>query len=420
MLKPPHPHAIVIGLDSMTGLQSARILARRGVPVIAIARDPAHPCCRTNVCERILVADWSSEELIATLVGLDEFREKPVLFPCSDMSVLLISRHRSQLEDRFHVVLPEASVVEMLMDKIGFCTFAAKESLAIPGTRFLRDRTQAEAAASELGFPCILKPPMKTPRWESQTKAKVFKVSTPQELLELYDRCADWAEILMVQEWVEGTDADLYSCNCYFNARSEPLVTFIARKIRQWPPETGTSCLGEECRNDEVLEESIRLFRRVGYRGLGYVEMKRDRRTGKHYIIEPNIGRPTGRSAIAEAGGVELLYTKYCDVVGLPLPEGRVQKYGGAKWIYLRRDLQSALWYWRRGRLTAAEWWRSLRGRKAYAILSIRDPAPFCHDWLRLLSRARTHRRRGRSTRGQAGDAASPRNRRHRSGSSAA
>ncbi|MDQ4077225.1 MAG: hypothetical protein M3220_13375 [Chloroflexota bacterium] len=36
------PCAIVIGLDSITGLQAARILADRQVPVIGIAKDPDH------------------------------------------------------------------------------------------------------------------------------------------------------------------------------------------------------------------------------------------------------------------------------------------------------------------------------------------------------------------------------------------
>ena len=38
------PYAIVIGLDSVQGIQAARILARRQVPVIAIAEDPKDPC----------------------------------------------------------------------------------------------------------------------------------------------------------------------------------------------------------------------------------------------------------------------------------------------------------------------------------------------------------------------------------------
>jgi D-aspartate ligase len=225
-----------------------------------------------------------------------------------------------------------------------------------------------------------LKPGIRTPAWEKQSKDKVYKAYSEDEFLFLYEQCSKWTDMLIVQEWIEGSDASLFSCNCYFDASSNPLVTFIARKIRQWPPEIGISCLGEECRNDIVLEESIRLFRSVNYRGLGYVEMKQDARTGKHYIIEPNIGRPTGRSAIAEAGGVDLLYAKYCDVVGLPLPASLHQRYSGVKWIYWRQDIRSALYYWRRGDLTLREWWRSWQGRKGYAVLSRSDPAPFYYD----------------------------------------
>ena len=84
--------------------------------------------------------------------------------------------------------------------------------------------------------------------------------------------------------------------------------------------------------------------------------------------------------AIAEQGGVELVYTMYCDLTGQPLPAAREQRYGGAKWVYLRRDVQSALHYWRRGELSLGQWWRTLRGRKAYAVLSWTDPVPFLGD----------------------------------------
>ena len=387
---PPAPRAIVIGVDCITGLQSARILAQRGVPVIALAKNPAHYCAQTKVCEKIIAANLASEELIQALEQLGpQLDEKAVLFPCTDMSVLLLSRHRHRVHKYFHLALPAPEMVEMLMDKIGFYRYAQQHGLPIPGTFFLKNRYEAEAAAEKLNFPCILKPPMKTPLWEQNTKAKVFKIASADQLVEMYERCAPWAEVLMAQEWVAGRDQNLYSCNCYFNARSEPLVTFVARKLRQWPPETGTSCLGEEVRNDVVLQETVRLFKTVHYHGLGYVEMKRDERTGKHYIIEPNIGRPTGRSAIAEAGGVDLLYTMYCDLTGRSLPAQREQKYRGVKWIYLRRDFQSAFYYWKRGELTLGEWWRTFRGRKGYAVFSWRDPKPFLYDWYRLLRPAK-------------------------------
>jgi predicted ATP-grasp superfamily ATP-dependent carboligase len=380
------PYAIVIGLDCMTGLQTARILAHHGVPQVAIAKNPHHYCARTRLVRDIFTADTSSEEFILLLEKLGpEFDQKPVLIPCTDMAVYQISLNRDRLAAHYRFAVPEHEVVDRLMNKTRFYRYAMEEGFPIPATYFLNNRQDAECAAAKLTFPAILKPPLKTPTWERNTKSKVFKVESAAELLETYDRCAGWADLLMAQEWIVGTDADLYSCNCYFNAQSEPLVTFIARKLRQWPPETGTSCLGEEVRNDEVLNESLRLFRAVNFYGLGYVEMKQDQRTGKHYIVEPNIGRPTGRSAIAEAGGVELIYTAYCDLAGLPLPPNRTQMYRGAKWISFRRDMQSAWFYWRRGDLTLRDWAKSWQGKKVDAIFSWRDPAPFFYDLLKPL-----------------------------------
>jgi D-aspartate ligase len=231
-----------------------------------------------------------------------------------------------------------------------------------------------------LSFPAVVKPPIKTPRWFAGTLLKALRVSTPDELLETYDRASHWADVLIAQSWIEGDEAALYSCNAYFDASGEPVATFIARKIRQWPPDTGTSSLGVEVRDDAVLEESIRLFRSVGYRGLAYLEVKRDPTTGRLAIIEPNLGRPTGRSSIAERGGVELLLTAYCDAIGESLPAARAQRYVGVKWIYWRHDLQAAVVRWRRGELTPGAWLRSVWGPKIEAVGSLRDPVPFLAD----------------------------------------
>ena len=79
------PYAVVIGLDHMNGIQTARILARHDVPVIAIAKDPKHYCCRTNVCERIVFTDTATDTLITTLETMGpELEEKAVTAGISD------------------------------------------------------------------------------------------------------------------------------------------------------------------------------------------------------------------------------------------------------------------------------------------------------------------------------------------------
>ncbi len=391
------PYAVVLGLDSMQGLQTARILARHGVPVIAVSSDPDHYANRTRVCEQVVVAA-SRQELFEFLETFGRSLDrKAVLVPCQDSRVQNVSRARDLLAGWYHILLPEADVVETLMDKTSFYRFAQEQGFPIPLTRFLSNESDARAAGAELTFPAVVKPGLRTSAWTEATPEKAIKVANPAELVEVFRRLGHASDPLIVQEWIDGDTTDLYSCNCYFGRNGEVLATFIARKIRQWPRHTGQSSMGEECRNDEVLDESIRLLRAVEYRGLGYVEMKRDRRTGKHLIVEPNVGRPTGRSAIAEAGGVDLLYTMYCDAVGLPLPDRRVQTYGNARWVHLRRDLLSAASAIREGELTWLEWARSMRGRKAYAVASWSDPMPFLAELataIREAARLLTRRQR--------------------------
>lgn len=406
------PCAVVVGLDCITGLQTARILAGHRVPVVGLVSDKRHFAARTRVCRSVVQTDMSGETMIVELERLGAaLEQKAVLVPCTDAAVLTISRYRDRLVGCYHVLLPDHGVVEMLMDKAAFLRYAVAQDLPVPRTAFLTDRASAEQAASTLSYPCGLKPPFKSARWVARTKAKVIPVADPEEFLRVYDRVRDWVDELVAQEWVVGGDDQLFSCNAYFDSSSRPLVTFVARKLRQWPPHAGTSSLGQECRNDVVLAETIRLFQGVGFHGLAYLEMKRDVRTGQHLIIEPNIGRPTGRSAIAEAGGVDLVFTAYSDAVGLPRPPGGVQTYGDTKWIDLRRDVQSAVQEMRCGELSARQWLASLRGRRAHAVLSLSDPAPFVVDLLqstgRVLRGARPRMTRGLPGRPQHGDDAS-------------
>ena len=390
-------HAIVVGLDTMQGLQAARILARNDIPVIGIASNPRHHACYTRVCEKIIVADTTSEKLVDTLRALaEDLSSRAVLYPCHDHCVSIVSRHRAVLRDFFYIMLADADVLEALAEKTSFYELATELSVKVPQTHILSKQADAIALAPTLQYPCVLKPTMRSPQWNARTMAKAFHVKDEQEFLATYKKICDWAPEMMVQQWIVGDDTSLYSCNCYFDSQSRLVTSFVARKLRQWPPRVGSSCFGEEVRNDYVRDATISIFRHVGYSGLGYVEMKQDQRTGEHYAIEANIGRPTGRSAIAEAGGIEMLLAMYCDATGRPMPENLEQQYRGVKWIDLRHDFQSALQYVRSGELSIGEWFRSLRGKKAHAVFSWTDPLPFFADIWNVLRTALSREERRR------------------------
>jgi D-aspartate ligase len=390
--------AVVLGLDELPGIQTARILAERGVKVVGVACNAEQYGVRTNAVDDRIITCPTEFSVVETLVsrGRSIDPRKPVLVPCTDDYVSIVSRNRDVLGHYYRFALPDAATVEMLSEKTSFSQFAMREGLPVPATYILASSADAREAASKLTYPVVLKPESKTAEWWANTHAKAIPVNEPDELVQVYEITHKWARRLVAQEWVDGREDELYSCNCYFGTDSKPLVTFIARKIRQWPPQTGITSLGEECRNDAVLEESVRLLERAGYRGLGYVEVKRDARTGKHVIIEVNVGRPTGRSALAETCGVELLMTMYCDLAGLPLPEERVQRYTGGKWIQVVNDCRSAWHYWKKGELTAGQWLRTLKGVRKDAILRWSDPVPsaiYIRDMIRQAIRPSTYKK---------------------------
>ena len=201
-------HAIVIGIDDVRGVHVARTLARRGVPVLGVARDPNGPGTRTRACRKVLVTDTTTEEVVELLERLGpQFDLKPVLFPCLDHSVLTISRYREQLEAWYHVMLPSHEVVELLIDKIAFCRHANQAGLPIPETYFLLSRHDAERAATQLTFPCLIKPGIRSRRWYNHTHLKALKAHDAGEFLDLYDQYARLADGLIAQQWVPGPDA---------------------------------------------------------------------------------------------------------------------------------------------------------------------------------------------------------------------
>ena len=374
-------HAVVVGIDSLQGLQTARILHGHGIEVTAVANDPDHPYCRSRVPTRLLHADTGTDDLLSVLESVGAVGEnRPVLVPCQDQSVALISRRRDDLADRFLFNLPPVETVDRLMAKPSFVRHAQEIGLSIPPTVVVTSDEDLERVAEEIEPPFVFKPSVRTRSWDAKTRRKVHIVERFADLPPLYATHRDDANSFVVQSRIPGDDSALYSFNGYFDRNGTPLATFTARKLRQWPPGAGSSSSGEEVHDLELSNLALDLFGSLPYSGLAYLETKRDPRTGTHYAIEANVGRPTGRSAIAEAGGVELLLTMFNDIVGRSLPTARTQTYTGAKWIDLRHDLQSAaVLLWQR-ETTLGQVLRSYRGPKTFAIASLRDPGPFLAD----------------------------------------
>jgi predicted ATP-grasp superfamily ATP-dependent carboligase len=127
---------------------------------------------------------------------------------------------------------------------------------------------------------------------------------------------------IIVQEWIEGSDSDVYFCLQYRPANGAPTVSFVGRKICQWPSLIGgtASCIPAAEVAAELTALTDNFFNAVGFIGMGSMEYKRDIRDGKFYMVEPTVGRTDYQEEIAALNGVNIPFAAYRAELGLTAP----------------------------------------------------------------------------------------------------
>lgn len=162
--------------------------------------------------------------------------------------------------------------------------------------------------------------------------------------------------------------------NGYFNERSECLVGFTGRKLRQCPVCTGGTSLGV-CERNEVVEEIAKRFMKaVGYDGVLDMDFRYDARDGQYKVLDvnPRVGS-TFRLFVSE-DGMDVARAFYLDLTGQPLKPAAARD--GRKWFVEDFDLVASLRYRRDGKLGFPEWLRPFRDLQESAFFALDDPLP--------------------------------------------
>jgi predicted ATP-grasp superfamily ATP-dependent carboligase len=373
------PVAVVIGADCITGLQTVRALHAHGIRVLGVAGDREHFALRSRCLARIEIVEWEAESLRACLRRLAT-PDRPVLIPATDTAVELVAKIGDELSTAFRVSNPTAHSIDRALRKIPFAKHADEHGVPTPRTRSVESLEGLRRAIDELSAPYVLKPDIKTPRWDELAGVKVFRAEDPADLLQTYERCRDWSDRFVVQEWVEGGDDSMYSYYAFVSQAGELVVDCVGHKIRQWPRWTGSGTLSEIFEDPEILAVGRALLESLEHRGFATINMKRDANSGRLFVLETNVGRPGMGMFVAEAAGIEMTHLAFCSLSGQPLPDERRVRFSKARWVSTKRDLAAAYVGWRRGELSVLDYSRSIRDVRRRADFDWRDPLPFLHD----------------------------------------
>ncbi len=368
--------AVVVPLHE-TGLEVVRALGRRGVQVIGVDAHGLRPGAHSRYCQRFVRSAIEGEGLVRTLMRLGaRLQEKAVLFPCGDPQVLTVSEYRAELQRHYLFALPDEQVVAMLMRKDLFALYAQSHGYPIPQTFVLENEAGAAEAAQKVRYPCILKPTVRTVLWESERLPKNYLVEDTEGLVVAYRTAAPFAAQVVVQEWIPGSDEDVYFCLVYLDQRGQVAASFTGRKLRQWPPARGCTAVATGCEDRLVEEMTVRFLTEVGLKGLGSMEYRRDPRDGRLVMIEPTVGRIDLQSGTSELYGVSLPWVAYKDLVGAKDVGTRKDAKGMAKWVHEEGALRLLLRDLGHGQVELGTWKKLLQGRRRYAVSARDDPGP--------------------------------------------
>ena len=375
--------AVVIG-GGVNALGIVRSLGRVGVPVIVLDNVLNSPAMRSRYGRKILAPSAEGPELVRFLQVLSaKLGGKALLYLTEEKAVNTVSEFRDQLPKEFLIRFPEHGRLMELMHKQGFQDLAEAVSAPVPKTVRIEE-VQDLQKLSALTFPCILKPSKRSYAYGDLFK-KAYKVNSIAEVAELYRQIEPVMADMVVQEWIEGRDSEIYFCLQYIGQQGEVVCSFPGRKIRSWPPNIGgtASCTAAWEHAAELSDTTSAFFKQVGFTGMGSMEYKRDVRDGRFYMVEPTVARTDYQEEVATVNGCNLPLAAYCYELGLS-PPPMVQITPPRIW----RDSQVDRWSFEEGDGVEDQPSRSYKVFDAYWRWS--DPLPWL-DWIwgRVVQRLR-------------------------------
>ncbi len=319
------------------------------------------------------MVDDSEEAWLKALHETAGRHARQVLFPAQDTLVDIVSRHRDELARHYLFVLPDHPTVELLADKSAFGPWAQANGFPVPGTHVVSAQAELDAVLADAAFPVVLKPFTRNRRWHAASgRNKAYRLTNAAAVADLPFAPFDASNRYVVQEWIEGIDSDVHFCLVYRDRSGRELAHQTGRKLLQWPVGTGNTAICTTTRDEPLHRLTRELFDRAGLVGLGSLEVKRHRRDGRYYIVEPTVGRPNLQSNVATAAGPNLAMTAYRDACGLPLQwEGPARS---ALWLSESFLLPALVVAARRGELNLGALVRALvRARRVMFAYAGRD-----------------------------------------------
>ena len=329
----PGVPALVMNMH-ITGLAVTRSLARAGVQVLGLDKERGGlgQHSRHLAGLGLVPGPQDDEALRDHLLALGpSFVERPVLFACNDDWVLALARHREALEPFYRFPFAEYDVLRRALSKTDLYRACETRGIAIPRSWYFDEHTP-EQVCELVEFPCVLKPDDSRGFYDAFA-AKVFLCRDAGELLTRHAEASAHGLSMVAQEYVETPPGGFWSVCSYLSPDGTAKGVFTGRKLEQWPPDFGTSCLADAQWDPDLAAAGVAALQELGYSGISEIEFVWSDKRQQHLLLDANT-RPWKWIGLPIAAGVDLPLLAYRDAIGEPYTAP--QQAESSRWVFLR------------------------------------------------------------------------------------
>lgn len=378
--------AVVLQASGPNALGIIRSLGREGIPVMATDHDARAMGLRSRHAAEVVLPDPVDEpaQFVDQLAVLGRsLAARGVLYPTHDEAIEAIGPHEARLSEWFDMPWSPWGHLRPYLDKSAQHAAAHRIGFPVPTTVEPADEGDLVAATAHLRFPVILKPRVDPAGFKRAFGRQVLEAADADALRRQWDQAA--AHAPQVCEVIPGGDDCLWTLGSYRDAGGRPLASFTGRKLRQWPPGFGTARAAEAWWDPGLARRCHALLDEMGFHGISQVEVKRDPRDGRDYLIEVN-PRSWLWISLATAVGVNIPLAAYLDATGQPRtwPEGH---RSDVRWVLSARHLPATVAEVRGSRWARGAAASTLRPPVVDGVISISDPLPGVGQVRRIIRR---------------------------------
>lgn len=369
---------LVLGC-SFAGIGVMRSLGAQGISVHGVEDDPGSPALASRYCDRRWIREFDArhpDRYLDFLLRLgNEIGARTLLIPTSDALAIFVSEHRDRLREKFLFADNEPELVRGLADKRRMLQIARESGISIANAEFPQDLGDVRRFSEEITFPVMVKG-IRGDVLQEKTGFRMVIAESPDELIDWYTKLEDpAAPNLMLQEYIPGSDDQVYIFNGYFDQQSNCLAAFTGHKIRQFPIHVGCASLGRCAWNQAVADMTIDFMKKVGYHGILDIGYRLDPRDGLYKVLDVNPRIGGAFRMFVALNGMDVVRALYLDLTGQAAET--VVPREGRRWIIEDYDLVSSYHYFKEGSLSLVAWLRSFRGVEEGKWFSWKDPMPF-------------------------------------------